>query len=468
MKKLIAITLVLIMIIGAFSYAEELEAIHAEFIDEETAVEDMEVEIEDVESTGDVEEPDIESIDIEIAGDSLAETNATFGVFEYLPMDDGTCEIRHYTGNGGAVTIPNKCDGYTVVAISEGAFLGNDAITSVTIPDSVELIGREAFRNCKKMKAVKLGSKLKTIEDYAFADCPNLVEIINTYTFDLETIGSYAFYGCSSLRILDINYFHDLVSIGEYAFAECDSLKSIDLPTRIEQLGEGAFYSCAMLQTISLPLIMKEIPKFCFSNCSRLENIFWGGIKTIGYEAFSKCDSLKSIELPSLLETVQSAAFASCMGLKSVKILGAVNSIQDDAFCVYDDKGAVISPIIPDLVVLCYRDSYAEMWAMANGAKYTAPITMPELKKVKSAKKKMTVTWGKDTDATAGYEIQYSLLPDFTDAKSKIVKSAKTTKLSIGKLKSKKVYYVRIRKRKKIDSAIAYSPWSNTLNAKIK
>ena len=38
-----------------------------------------------------------------------------------------------------------------MVAISEGAFLGNDAITSVTIPDSVELIGSEAFRNCKKM-----------------------------------------------------------------------------------------------------------------------------------------------------------------------------------------------------------------------------------------------------------------------------------------------------------------------------
>ena len=50
-------------------------------------------------------------------------------------------------------TIPD--DG-SVKAIEKNAFLGNDDITAVTVPSSVERIGDSAFRDCSNLKSVML------------------------------------------------------------------------------------------------------------------------------------------------------------------------------------------------------------------------------------------------------------------------------------------------------------------------
>lgn len=63
-----------------------------------------------------------------------------------------------------------------ITAIKEGAFL-NSGITSVIIPNSVEVIENEAFRQCWMLADVTIGNSVKTIGHYAFIQCEGLSRV---------------------------------------------------------------------------------------------------------------------------------------------------------------------------------------------------------------------------------------------------------------------------------------------------
>ena len=105
-------------------------------------------------------------------------------------------------------------------------------------------------------------------------------------------------------------------------------------------------------------------------------------------------------------------------------------------------------------------------------AEYRAKITVvPKPVKLVSAKnvrgRKVKAVWKKGSMIT-GYELQYSLKKNFRGAKTKTIKKAKVTKLTIKKLKKKKTYYFRIRTYKKIGKTMYRSSWSNKKVVKIK
>ena len=63
-----------------------------------------------------------------------------------------------------------------VKIICDNAF-DNALFASIVIPEGVESIGKEAFRNCNVMKSISLPASLKTIGDNAFSSCYNMIEI---------------------------------------------------------------------------------------------------------------------------------------------------------------------------------------------------------------------------------------------------------------------------------------------------
>ena len=58
---------------------------------------------------------------------------------------------------------------------------GCQYVSSVTIPDSVTSIGRDAFRNCMYTKTIVIGSGVSDIGHEAFYGCYNVSEITNKY-----------------------------------------------------------------------------------------------------------------------------------------------------------------------------------------------------------------------------------------------------------------------------------------------
>ena len=57
------------------------------------------------------------------------------------------------------------------------AFYKCTGLTSITIPDGVTSIGREAFTWCDKLTSVTIGNGVKSIGEYAFTGCSNLTSI---------------------------------------------------------------------------------------------------------------------------------------------------------------------------------------------------------------------------------------------------------------------------------------------------
>ena len=77
----------------------------------------------------------------------------------------------------GEMEIPSRLDGVPVVEIGEGAFSGRDSLSSVVIPDSVEVVGEEAFADCVALAELSLGAGIKKIEEYAFGLCSSLESV---------------------------------------------------------------------------------------------------------------------------------------------------------------------------------------------------------------------------------------------------------------------------------------------------
>lgn len=88
--------------------------------------------------------------------------------------------------------------------------------------------------------------------------------------------------------------------------------------------------------------------------------------------------------------------------------------------------------------------------------------------KVKAAKKKLTVSWKRDSKAS-GYQLTYAQNSKFKKGKKNItIRKNKTTKTVIKKVKPKKTYYVKARAYKKVGKSNLYGAYSKVRKVKIK
>ena len=181
--------------------------------------------------------------------------------------------------------------GMPVVEIMDHAFDCNWYLKSVSIPNTVRVIGDSAFGSCKDLKSVTLPSGLEEIGEYAFAGT-GLTAI--TIPASVKTLGRFAFNLCSNLSALTIEQ-GNCHYIGSYAFSDCDSLRTVSLPQTVTGISENAFSDCGALESFRAP-----------------------GVQVIGRDAFYFDTNLRSIVLSADLQRVDIAAFQSCSQLTDV------------------------------------------------------------------------------------------------------------------------------------------------------
>lgn len=220
------------------------------------------------------------------------------------------------------VSVPETVDGVKVTEVADLAFALNDqTLTSVTLPDSIEVIGESAFDSCEELTEINLPKELKRVEAYAFQSVPSDFRLPEK----LEYIGAYAF-SCTS--ITEIVFPETLKTVGESGFSSCAALTKVNMG-KVENMGTYAFESCAALTSVTLSVNMKNIPESLFDGAGALETLeLPEGIKTIGLRAFAS-SGLKKITIPDSVVVIYSNAFASCAALteitlgKNVKYIGA-------------------------------------------------------------------------------------------------------------------------------------------------
>lgn len=305
------------------------------------------------------------------SGPSDGATGAEFFTYE---ISGSAIVITGYDRAGGLnVVIPSSIEGYTVAHIGDNAFWGSggikgkggdgepggDPLTSVTIPDTVQTIGRYAFRG-NQLTEITIPGSVTSIGDYAFRES-NLRTVV--ILDGVKTIGEGAF---AENQITELTLPGSATSIGNEAF-ESNALTEVIIPSGVEAIGVYAF-ARNHISELSLPDSVTSIGDRAFIGNKLTEVTIPFGVEFIGASAFDFCDELTSFTVdpansnyssedgvlfnkdkttlirfpaahvqtdyvvPEGVASIGDSAFQLCMALVSVSIPDSVTSVGSYAF----------------------------------------------------------------------------------------------------------------------------------------
>lgn len=183
--------------------------------------------------------------------------------------------------NDGRSVVGNKLELYSA------------QVESIIIPEGVEVVEEEAFKNCPYIRKITLPSTLRIIKREAFANCVNLSIIEGDVTSSLEEIGEMAFFLCDMLSLftapktlrkicksafekaglglgITLNTSENLHTIEERAF-RASRIPNFPPPETLKRLGQSAFERCGNLRTAYLTKNILVTPKKCFFDCPKLD-----------------------------------------------------------------------------------------------------------------------------------------------------------------------------------------------------
>ncbi len=146
--------------------------------------------------------------------------------------------------NDGNIIIPSEYNGLPVTEIGERAFAGESKVVSVYIPDSVVVIGEQAFDDCRNLESIRLPQYLEVIP--AGMTRNTSIETI-TIPDSVKRIESRAF--CTA------------------------RIKDIVIPDSVEYIGYEAFYFCGNLETVTIGSNIQEIQPYAFRYCDSLKSV---------------------------------------------------------------------------------------------------------------------------------------------------------------------------------------------------
>ena len=214
---------------------------------------------------------------------------------------NGVCE--------GKIEVP---DG--IVQIHENAFYRDVAagatnrMTAVVLPSTVEVIGANAFQDCKSLTTVEWGGSERII-------------------------GASAFQGCVALTGLELP--DSLERIGANAFQDCGSITKVEIPDGLETVEGSCFLNCSNLTEVAIGAGVRSVGANAFDGCERMKTLEFlnnDTFRLIDTGAFRLCKELKEISLPDSTFAIQNNAFEMCSNLAEVVAGDALEYVGQDAF----------------------------------------------------------------------------------------------------------------------------------------
>lgn len=249
-------------------------------------------------------------------------------------------ELPPYALFGSGITTIALPDGLT--KIGEGA-LGKTAVKAVAIPASVKSIGNYAFADCRNLTEITVPSTVTQLGDGIWKDCSGL-EKATIYT-QMEEIGDNMFDGCTLLSEVALQ--PTFKSIGENSFANCTSLGDFTFPSTLVSIGDKAFYGSGLLSVhLDDCGSLASIGDFAFAKCSRLESVTMGnGATALGKGLFFDDTALMQVQLPSSTAMIPAFAFKGTTTIDPENTLPAnTKEIGDYALYGWEHADQLILP----------------------------------------------------------------------------------------------------------------------------
>ena len=187
-----------------------------------------------------------------------------------------------------------------LISIGNNYFIGQDLLTSITLPESVERLGNSVFIDCSSL--------------------------ININLENVKYFNNFSLFGGSS-KITEINL-TNAIAFGGGCFSGMQELISITIGDKVtEPIGGGTFTSCPKLTNIVIGDINATIEGGAFYSNENLKNV------TIGLGGTGNI-------------IINSGAFTQSLNIENVTLGNSVKSINAGAF----DTPKVTDIVIPDSV----------------------------------------------------------------------------------------------------------------------
>lgn len=319
---------------------------------------------------------------------ALAEGTEINGLNYNLDAQAGTARVTwagkcYCSGDvyKGAVVIPSQVNyegrAYDVVGIEAYAFSQSQNLKSVSIPQSVETIGKYAFAACKGLEEVTFAGtpSVRNIGGQAFLLCKRLKAI--EIPASVVTIGKYAFEMCESLASVTYADGSKVALIDDYVFCHT-GLTEFSVPRSVTEINPVAFCSNPGITEFVLPSQVTRISEqnpFCYNtqvthmsvekgnavydsrgDCNAIvetaTNTLVSGCKTsvipasvtaIGRSAFNHCTDLTDAALPATIRGIGKYAYLGCTGLRSFYFPSTMSVVADSAFWKADALDSVVT-----------------------------------------------------------------------------------------------------------------------------
>ncbi len=198
----------------------------------------------------------------------------------YQINDAGTGYIVTGAGEETVLVIPAEHEGLPVTEIQghhgTGAF-ASSAITSVVIPDSVEVIGQNSFYGCNSLTQVIIGaeSKLKEMGNNAFSGCDLLESIY--LPASLVTLGNNVFNNCGGMQEFVVAEGNSMYRAENGHLIERASntllrgANNANVPEGVTTLAVGAFRRANGITQLNLPTSVTNIGNYFIADSTITE-----------------------------------------------------------------------------------------------------------------------------------------------------------------------------------------------------
>lgn len=268
------------------------------------------------------------------------------------------------------------------VSIADDA-LDLDGIASVCLPESLRMIGDNAFSEYGTLATIyyygdpeqweslkvdySTNEALKNAEvifvKSLFSDCADseglefvsrgdgtcilagigecgddyvIIPSISPLGDVVTAIGENAF---ERSKIKGVRIPHTVVTIGDKAFSECDNLKIVRMSDNLKMIGDMAFYYCGNLEYINVPSGIEHIGSYAFYECDFIisnvyENIHYLGNREDPYLIALRVNNktLETYTVHNETKFISAQLFGNCNEMKNVEIPEGVKSIGSSAF----------------------------------------------------------------------------------------------------------------------------------------
>jgi len=226
--------------------------------------------------------------------------------------------LTKYTGNDSFVVIPMEINGIRITVIGRDCFSYDSNIKTVVLSDNITHLEEDTFAYCKNLSTIHISKSVQSINSI-FWNCRNLTYFsVDTNNTSFKSIDGVLFNKDNTVLIryppdksgTSYSIPNGVKTIGEFAFLHCKNLISIFIPNSVTIIKVGAFYQSS-IPSITIPSSVTVIEHDAFVSSALKTINLSEGLISIGEGVFASTN-LSSINIPKTVKSIGRCAFDRC------------------------------------------------------------------------------------------------------------------------------------------------------------